>query len=271
MKNKTYFTIGLLLLGLLVALLGCRPDKKDDPVNPCAGKTIPKGEIFVSDYMGEWEDFDLSRVSIADSFQGRILSFSTTIAYESYQWQIGNDPRIFTEKSLQMDFRGESEMKIRVRFIGRRKIDSLCFPKDDGLDTLQRDIYLVDKWPLYGTYRGADTSNPGVYREVRIYRDTVFKGETDKPLVIPLIVGLVNNWDEFETKPSRRWNSFNLTSSNFFWISSSEVIAPEYSKGYYNQRTGQLVIDYTGRKINEQGIGYDLPPNQFVGFKVKGE
>jgi hypothetical protein len=168
MKNKTYFTIGLLLLGLLVALLGCRPDKKDDPVNPCAKAKLPQAVIMVDDGSKEYYP-DSTEFFSLDTVDAYAVRFSCTTSYDEYAWTVGTDPKVHQTKSFTLRF-NDAYNNIKVQLIGKRKPNE-CIPNDDGIDTVVKYITTVwpDRRPIHGTYLGYNESDPNTQFVFRFY------------------------------------------------------------------------------------------------------
>jgi hypothetical protein len=265
MKNKTYFTLGLLLLGLLLALLGCRPDKKEDPVNPCAGKTIPKGEIFVTDNSLGKPFIDPSRLFSVETLAFGVAHFSTTIPYESYQWQVGSDPRVFTSKTMTMQF-PDNTFNVPVRMIGRRKVDSQCFPNDDGLDTLRTTVSFTQfaQAQVLGTYYGYDTLNPADKFSVEVKVLYGYDSTWDKTFIKNVVVGKLpfvgkhHNLDE-------GYSPIRLSSSAFVGQNSGPI---SYLVGYLQKDRRTIYIEFESIPRDENGdiIG-DIRRHQFIGIK----
>jgi hypothetical protein len=87
-----------------------------------------------------------------------------------------------------------------VKLIVKRKPNKTCFPFDDGIDSSERKFYVwpvsnilfpepirFPPYPIYGTYRGYNLSNPNHEFNVTLY-DTLWEYSNG----VPAYVGLVN-------------------------------------------------------------------------------
>jgi hypothetical protein len=103
-----------------------------------------------------------------------LVRFAADERYDSYEWQIGSDSRIRTERSFTLRFpvrEAPNGIPIPIRFIGRRKPDTTCFPDDDGVDTAYRELLPIadSNNPLLGSYHGAHVDDPADTFTVTIY------------------------------------------------------------------------------------------------------
>jgi hypothetical protein len=254
MKNKTYFTIGLLLLGLWLALLGCRPDKKEDPVpvNPCANAKLPQTIIMVDDgskkyYPDSTEFFSL------DTVLSFYVNFWCTTNYDEYAWTVGTDPKVHRSKSFGLNFDGEYN-NLKVQLIGRRKPDP-CFPNDDGIDTVVKYITTVnpDRLPILGTYVGYNESEPDKQVEVKIYRAILTIGETP----LPFIKGLFRNPIDFTYIDELRSHSIFIPGGINLTLLNGLLLKGRLQSDY---RT--IIIDYG---VKQSDLSYRR--ERFIGVK----
>lgn len=89
------------------------------------------------------------------TFGPRIL-LSLNYSYDSVKWQVGQDPRVIAQKSLNYNF-NEGVGRVVITAVGFRQKSVDCFGEaDDGVDTILRTIHVYDDKfiPILGTYRG---------------------------------------------------------------------------------------------------------------------
>jgi hypothetical protein len=105
--------------------------------------------------------------------------------YASIKWEIGNDARNFENKQeVNLDFNtpliGQT---FTVRMIAKGQPNTMCFPDDDGIDTVTKQFTRVCTTiqysclnksgykyipPVFGVWRGATTDNPNHTFEVTL-------------------------------------------------------------------------------------------------------
>lgn len=147
-------------------LSACR---KKDVVNPCEGKTQPVANFTVKEVVGD-------TAFTADTiFRDNPVQFAAAEAYDSVQWKIGTDTRIFTKPLFHLNFVNDL-ITVAVKFTGYRQPATNCFPDDKGIYTGTKSLTAVEQFdratltksPLIGCYRGAFTDAPSDTFTVRI-------------------------------------------------------------------------------------------------------
>ena len=162
MKNLFILT----LLITLIILTGC----PDDPVrpDPCDGKKPVSAEfdILESNYWGQDKYYSKSDTIL----YANIANFVAKEENATYIWKIGSDNREFTTSKVSLrflDVLGE----VPVRLIVNKAPDTLCFPNDDGIDTVTKILYVnrimenyepcIFEFDLFsGDYTGYNLDNP---------------------------------------------------------------------------------------------------------------
>jgi hypothetical protein len=147
----------LVLLGLLAA---CETEKAPDPCE--ALKPVSA-------------DFDLYDGNTKiDTF---VLPATVTFkakdsTAQSYEWSFPKGENTSDKRQFTLTFHNEMGL-VPVQLILKNKPQTACFPKDDGIDTVQKSVYLlhwmeVDRLPYIGTFVGSDDINPNHKFEVHI-------------------------------------------------------------------------------------------------------
>ncbi|MEO0040998.1 MAG: hypothetical protein RL329_446 [Bacteroidota bacterium] len=205
MKFKWLFFNCLVIINLGVA---CR--KTPDP---CAGRT-PDAKDFQM-YMtfknpGGLGIIDTFRVpQQLDTFYGSqaYSGFLPTMVFESdlvtaqtFKWTVGTDARVFTNPKFSLSFRTPPNLvnKIDVKLLRERSTD-VCFPNDNGKDTIQKSFYLANDQilipPQVGRFKGyivgqeQDTFTVHIYfgsRDEAYFIDNFPKGAS---VVCPAVSG----------------------------------------------------------------------------------
>jgi hypothetical protein len=91
---------------------------------------------------------------------------------QSYTWSFPNGENTNDKKQFSLTFHNEVG-HVPVQLILKNKPQTACFPKDDGVDTVKKSIFLLsyyesDKLAYIGTFVGSDDTNPNHKFEVTI-------------------------------------------------------------------------------------------------------
>jgi hypothetical protein len=160
-----------LLIGLIaVGMDSCKkkpPTPPDcyDPANPdcvnydpCYGKEMPTADFLIEDLAC---DAYLDCVFITEDsiFFGNDIRFRSTFENEKkykHTWYIGTE--ILNDYQVVRDFLNVPRPAfITVSHVIRYEPDTICFPGDDGMDSVSRTFYLIryfNELNIFGRYRG---------------------------------------------------------------------------------------------------------------------
>lgn len=157
----------LALLGSALLVASCRHEGAGTEPNPCqTAQANPLRFRFLESFGTPTPDTAYVKQDI--TFEG------PGAPYTSYEWRIGNDPRVFTQQKLSLYFPEATNGTYAVRLIARRPLNTACFPKDDGIDTLTRELTLVPlftaKPPTYGRFLGSNTDAPRDTFSIRLFQ-----------------------------------------------------------------------------------------------------
>ncbi len=167
MANKVAH-FGILLIGMLI--FGCRGSEP----NPCEGLEPFKASFSMGIHFtggsGEWE---IDTLIVSDTVINRkFITFLAEDGYYTYEWQIGNDPRVFTEQRVSLFFE-YPEDSLKIQLIASKKANTACFPQDDGIDTVVQYLTIIEQKdnPVIGRYKGYFESDPDTEEEVEVIYD----------------------------------------------------------------------------------------------------
>ena len=162
-KIRVFFLIVLIFNG-------CKQDAKEDPCKEYLG--LEKGFKVLE--IINLQNFQLPDLEIETDtvFQDAVFRASTT--YDSCSWTFGSDTIVRHGIQVNLDFtnpKGDGEIKVTM--IGKRKVNLLCLPNDDGVDTFVKFIHNVSISQLgfYGNYEGYDQNKPDSLYLLRIKRN----------------------------------------------------------------------------------------------------
>lgn len=159
----------ILLLCLAVCLHGCGSGPV--AVDPCANAERVKARFTIYERVALPEH---SMIVPSHTIVEGLAIFSANERYDSYEWQIGYDTRVWTDSSFSLRFPSRSITlgePIPIRFIGKRTPRRDCFPDDDGVDTAYRFLVSVGQYsrPILGSYCGYHVDEPSDTFTVSIY------------------------------------------------------------------------------------------------------
>jgi hypothetical protein len=84
----------------------------------------------------------------------------------TYEWTIGNDPRVFTDSIVFLDFYALTGPITATLIVTNQNVAEGCFSSDASRDTITKTISARDfDWsqedlPITGIYEGYDEDNP---------------------------------------------------------------------------------------------------------------
>jgi hypothetical protein len=89
------------------------------------------------------------------------IFFTAEDSLAEYEWTVGKDPRIYRERSFSLNF-DRAYGNVPVRLIVRKTPNKSCFPYDNGVDTLVKNLNVVplEQAPIVGEYEGYNLSDP---------------------------------------------------------------------------------------------------------------
>ncbi|MDX2282673.1 MAG: hypothetical protein NW241_00865 [Bacteroidia bacterium] len=151
----------LLLPALLLLAAACKPC--EDWRNPECENYHPCDTLgpVSADFRME-EDYFLHKAPVANSiFMNRGLILTASQELDTYEWTIGTDTIRRRTRTTTVWF-GFPAGRIDIRLVGTRPPDTLCYPGDDGRDTVWKTVWVEDRdsLPVWGEYEGYSLSNP---------------------------------------------------------------------------------------------------------------
>ena len=167
----------LALLSSAVLWAGCHKDAPVTPApDPCIGaKANPLSFRFLENYGTPTPDTAFTKQTITFDGPGA--------PYTAYQWQVGGDPRTFTQRQFGLYFSEVANGTYAVRLIATRPPNTRCFPKDTGVDTLTRVLTLMGRTQhraaLHGTFLGSTTDAPRDTFSVRVFSAPDYRQPND--------------------------------------------------------------------------------------------
>jgi hypothetical protein len=145
----------------MLLLTSCPDDDPVKPVDLCEGKIPVTAKFTVKQQVLDMIGSNPINIETDSVLSFRTITLEAEGDYESYEWQLVDDPRIKTGKKITYYFM-QTWGRLNMRLVVKNKIDSLCFPYDDGIDTITKPIYVIDRKyvSIQGSYSGYDVSEP---------------------------------------------------------------------------------------------------------------
>jgi hypothetical protein len=221
-------------------------------MDPCAGKHPASASfkvyenIYTNSFHGlKWIYYDTDTIwTNSASF---IADDSTA---DDYEWHIGSE--IIKTRSFSRE-KFPRKKNIPVTLIVRKKPNISCFPYDDGVDTLTRNIYIMglddstgcrEKDIFTGDYYGYNTDSPSNYFTIILtacYPDTAYKDYPVKTIRIQNLTpgSDISHW--YVTDGGYR--------EYYFWACNDfKQLAPEGIVYIYGKNYDSLEINYSIQK-----------------------
>ena len=171
--KKTIGMLGVVAFGAsLIQLSGCGGDPAPDP---CLNKTPVEADFTISEILPLFGSLKSDTAIVSDTvLTGNFIVFEAMGNYKSYEWKIGDDPRLFNTKRVKLQF--EFPETIPVQLTVTDTPSNTCFPDDDGIDTQVVIVSIIDKKlnPIFGQYEGSNSSNPTDIFSIEVTHDKFF-------------------------------------------------------------------------------------------------
>lgn len=167
----------------------CKPDC--DLPSDNSFDNASSADFKIGKYFSQAERANLAdTLIVSDTFVNRkFIYFVGPKGFESYEWQIGDDLRSFSDQEFGLIF-SDPEPSIRVQLIVSGPPEPRCFVNPDGRDTMVK-YFTVVPWQetkVFGTFRGVMDSAPTDTLEVTYDFDLVDK----RPTLININLGCEN-------------------------------------------------------------------------------
>jgi hypothetical protein len=250
----------LYLLTLLA--FSCNPKEEIAPENPCNGLHETSAAFTImetfqlADFKTGWDYYD------TDTTINHIITFSALQQNaDSFVWFIGSEIEPRRGKDALVTFYNMGNQTIKIKLIVYAKPNKLCFPFDNGIDTVERYLTFKQYPNFYGIWEGVRTDEPSVKYKMWI---GVFNNSG-----VPSI-------GFFNLKNGCKSDTINVGKYSFGYKQLIFVNSTIYTDYCYSMKTGKLVVnkdsifisynqlkDTTGKNINE------FVEKTFIGKRVK--
>jgi hypothetical protein len=271
MAMKLNFSYTFLLCLLLAAC--SKPSNEETPKpDPCKVEEAQplKAAFKIEESVGD----SLVITDTVMRYSG--VRFTALGKYDSVKWKIGGDVRLFRTLSVYLEF--DYPETVKITLIGYRKPNKACFPTDDGVDTVSRNLVVL---PFYqskikGVYRGYVTGKEQDVFEVAIDTMTAKRGTEEffSYVGLPPRYYVSNLPKGVENTPSFRYalsdgrtggTSFILNQRGYFECQNRILF------GYLSPDSRTLTIDYTIKESNDPVTFAQIrsKPMRFIGRRIR--
>jgi hypothetical protein len=194
-----------------------------------------------------------------DTFCTAWLRFEAKEEGATYKWIIGADT--YTQRSFTLHFGGSVPRgtNIPVTLIVNKTPDNSCFPDDDGIDTLTKNIYYAHTCTeglVNGKYQGYWEENPSDVFIIQIepckYNPQSFINEL-----------YLTNMDKSDTCGTFCYSYIGYKKIKF--ASQGDYCSYPVGVAFVNGDNNSIIIDYNTQEGNNP---YTYPQHRFIGTKV---
>jgi hypothetical protein len=200
----------------------------------------------------------------------------------SYEWQVGSNSIIQTTKDFGLYF-SDTIGTIPVRLIVHAKPNKICFPNDDGVDTLVKYLTIrnVIPDPLTGKYYGYNTNDPTHFFTVEV--DTARRYESFFPNGYFLGLCMRNlpegkqEWVGLGSELGSTTRCFTSASDDYQPYTENVIvydlnssILEQSTNGIYDPKTNKITINYYSAPVlGPFLLGTPFPKRTFIGTKIQ--
>ena len=201
----------------------------------------------------------------------------------SYEWQVGANSITQSTKDFGLYFT-DTIGTIPVRLIVHAKPNLICFPNDDGVDTVIKYLTIrnVQPDPLTGKYSGYNTNDPAHVFTIEI--DTTRINVPTSPFGYYVGLGIKNlpdgNHDWFFVGDALGSMTRCFTNAgeipgqpytgNIIVYDENQSIFNQSTVGIYDPKTNKITINYYSVPvINQFTLGTPFPKRTFIGTKIQ--
>lgn len=292
--NKRIGIIASVFLAVLLVVFGCK--KIEQPFLgsnlDCSCAKEVNAEFKMGEKFGE-QFIELDTIAMPiNYFDGNPANFgyiNTVYVYFSantdnaisYEWQVGSNSISQTTKDFGLYFT-DTIGTIPVRLIVRAKPNLMCFPDDDGIDTIVKYLTIrnVLPDPLKGKYYGYNTNDPSNYFTIEIDTARV-PGTSPTGFFVGLCMkNLPNgnqNWvpvgDDLGSTTRcfvRAGGLGQPYTGNFVVYDEDYFFFEKSTVGLYDPSTNKITIHYySAPVIGPLTLGTPFPKRTFIGTKIQ--
>lgn len=164
-RHVTRWLMAVVIPGMVLA--SCHRKTEDPAPVPCGKSPAPYGFTIQNNINNKF--------FTCDTIFPSVVRFSAAPAYSTVVWQIGTDPRVYTQKDVDVTFPASAVGTVTIRCTGTRPVNRVCFPNDDGVDTMTKVLTVMPLNPsvphaaIEGKFLGATTDAPRDTFTVRIF------------------------------------------------------------------------------------------------------
>jgi hypothetical protein len=273
--NKRIGIAASVLVGMLLVVLACKKIEQPEMANnnncDCLNEVSAEfkvGQMFqdkfveldtIHMYLGYYNGFPELLTNCFVNFSAKIENAI------SYEWQVGNNSIVQTDKDFGLFF-SDTIGTIPVRLIVHSKTNKICFPDDDGIDTVVKNITIMTmpNPPLFGKYKGYHLDSPNEELVIEIDTAMIFENPNYTFLSIRnLPEG--NHFDglgEYNTISFLGIIPYGGEDGFFQYIGDTAT-------GFYDKLSNTIEIKYSFKYINSNGnVEYQKLNRTFIGKKL---
>jgi hypothetical protein len=131
-------------------------EKEKEKVDPCKDVKPFKASFTMSEEVSD----SFFKIQDHKILYYSAVKFEADETYDSYEWKLGGDPRVWTSRSFQVRF-ANLDPFVEVRLIAKKKANA-CFPNDRIIDTITDyfSVTPIRDAKIWGKYSGYFMKTP---------------------------------------------------------------------------------------------------------------
>jgi hypothetical protein len=210
--------------------------------------------------------------------QGPEHYFTSLLDYEEYKWEILDNPSFLqTTKSFKLRF--NKSWNLTLRLIGKRKPNNTCEPTDDGVDTIIRNIIIIDKGTvnngqdtvssplLYGKFVGYDSQNPNTLVGMEVAYEKPSWSNTKHTVIKHFPDSCTHLLQMFNTtSPNMGYGGYNIAFVQMHNNSGGGTIVCQSPNAWFLYSQDGIDIQYTTKDLINNGPEIK---RRFIGKRIQ--
>lgn len=156
----------ILFVSVFIFLASCKKEKQPElsPFNEgCDCAKEVSAEFIIEEFWGDINGWDL-RTETDTAYTNKNIYFSAKQDSAEYKWYLGTE--ILTEQVIGRFFPNANveNQTISVSLVVKKKPNNICFPNDDGYDSITKYLHFVKLPDNTGAFQTYPLNMVGTYR-----------------------------------------------------------------------------------------------------------
>jgi hypothetical protein len=164
--NLTNMKYSILFVSISIFLASCKKEKQPElsPFNEgCDCAKEVSADFIIEEFWGDINGWEL-RTETDTAYTNKNIYFSAKQDSAEYKWYLGTE--ILTEQVIGRFFPNTDteNQTIAVSLVVKKKPNNICFPNDDGYDSIIKYLHFVKLPENTGAFQTYPLNMAGTYR-----------------------------------------------------------------------------------------------------------